>query len=93
MSVKGSRSPRPNSLRIGSRTGPAGFRLTRPRHLETRPPFTTVHSGRRTVNIDPRQNQTESRIELQRLSSGRRPSGRSGLQRTVGRQTDYFRPF
>ena len=76
-----------------AKSGLAELRLTRPRHLETRPPFTTVQSGRRTVNIDPRQNQTESRIELQRLSSGRGPSGRSRLQRTVGRQTDYFRPF
>jgi hypothetical protein len=74
-------------------SGLAELRLTRPRHLETRPPLTTVQSRRRTVNIDPRQNQTESGIELQRLSSGRGPSGRSRLQRTVGRQTDYFRPF
>jgi hypothetical protein len=76
-----------------AKSGLAELRLTRPRHLETRPPLTTVQSRRRTVNIDPRQNQTESGIELQRLSSGRGPSGRSRLQRTVGRQTDYFRPF
>jgi hypothetical protein len=76
-----------------AKSGLAELRLTCPRHLETRPPLTTVQSRRRTVNIDPRQNQTQSGIELKRLSSGRGPSGRSRLQRTVGRQTDYVRPF
>ena len=36
--------------------GRAGFRLTRPRHLEPRPPkFTTLQSGRYTVKNDPEQ--------------------------------------
>ena len=58
--------PAPNS-------GLAGLRLTRPRHVEIHAPSTTDQSGRRPAKIGPRQNQTDSRTELQCLSSGRGP--------------------